>query len=191
MLHLLEIASVGFLFVYMFFAYKRKAIAWIFGIIGSVLSAILFFKNGFLGSMFLNIIYALQGFLGYFEWKWKSPSTKPQYHVKFKLHSLLIASCLGIAIGLEQLFLRFSFHEFKLSDLSLALFSILATFLEIKKDISCWWYWIVCNLGYAYLYLNIGGKDEPLYLYALLMIVLSVFSWFAQRAWLSELKAEN
>ena len=185
MLHLLEIVSVLLLFIYMYFAYKQNSKAWLFGIAGSFLSTILFFNKGFYGSMFLNVIYVVQGFLGYFEWKWKSPNLLPSFKLKLKQHLLLVFASTTLAIGLIQWFKSLDFNEFSYIDIFLALLSILATYLEIKKEISCWWYWIFCNLSYSVLYLNIDKPENPLYFYSILMLSLAIFSWFASRGKIS------
>lgn len=191
MLHLLEIVSVLLLFIYMYFAYKQNSKAWLFGIAGSFLSTILFFNKGFYGSMFLNVIYVVQGFLGYFEWKWKSPNLLPSFKLKLKQHLLLVFASTTLAIGLVQWFKSLDFNEFSYIDIVLALLSIVATYLEIKKEISCWWYWIFCNLSYSVLYLNLTTQDPPLYFYSFLMLSLAIFSWFAKNEWTSGLKTKH
>ena len=190
-LHLLEIASVLLLFVYMYFAYKQRSIAWLFGIAGSFLSVVLFFNQGFYGSMLLNLIYVIQGFLGYFEWKWKSPNLIPAYKLSLKNHILIVLVSSILTKGLIQMSVVFEYDEFNYIDILLALLSITATYLEIKKDISCWWYWIFCNLSYTVLYLNLNKQESPLYLYSSLMLALAVFSWYAKMEWTSHLKRKH
>ncbi len=175
----------------MYFAYKQNSNAWLFGIAGSFLSTILFFNKGFYGSMFLNVIYVIQGFFGYFEWKWKSPNLLPAFKLKLKQHLLLVFASSTLAIGLVQWFKSLEFNEFSYIDIFLALLSIVATYLEIKKEISCWWYWIFCNISYSVLYLNLTTEDSPLYFYSILMLSLAIFSWFAKKEWTSGLKAEH
>jgi nicotinamide mononucleotide transporter PnuC len=191
MLHLLEIASVALLFFYMFFAYKRHANAWLFGILGSVFSAILFYKKGFYGSMFLNVIYAFQGVFGYFEWKWKSPNSKPSYQFRFKVHFLIVFASMLLSLLVIKSFVLLNYVEFKYLDIFLAFLSIVATYLEIKKDIACWWYWIVCNIAYSILYLNLNTPESPLYFYSFLMLALGLFSWFALKEWTKNLQTED
>ena len=188
MLHLLEIASVVLLFFYMFFAYKRNENAWLFGILGSIFSTILFYKKGFYGSMFLNSIYAFQGIFGYFEWKWKSPNAKPSYKLNIEVHVVIVLASVLLAIGLIKSFVVLNYIEFKYLDILLAILSIVATYLEIKKDIACWWYWIVCNIAYSVLYLNLYNQETSMYFYSFLMLSLAVFSWFAKKEWTRNLK---
>jgi nicotinamide mononucleotide transporter len=191
MLHLLEISSVLLLFAYMYFAYKQSSTAWLFGIAGSILSVILFFNKGFYGSMLLNLIYVLQGFFGYFEWQWKSPQLISFYRLTFKHHIVIIFVSGLLTIVFNRIFLLFNYNEFSRIDIFLAILSIVATFLEIKKEISCWWYWMFCNLVYSVLYLNLYKLEPPLYFYSSLMLALAIFSWFAKKEWKKDLKVEN
>ena len=188
MLHLLEIASVLTLFVYMYYAYKQSSVAWLFGIAGSFLSVLLFFNKGFYGSMVLNLIYVLQGFMGYFEWKWKSPNLVPSFKLKLNHHILVLFLSILLTFGFIRLFAFFNFTEFSYIDVFLALLSVVATYLEIKKEISCWWYWIFCNLSFAILYLNFTNNEPPMYFYSSLMLALAVFSWYAKKEWSTRLK---
>jgi nicotinamide mononucleotide transporter len=175
----------------MHFAYKQSSIAWLFGIAGSFLSVILFFNKGFYGSMLLNLIYVIQGFLGYFEWKWKSPNLSPSFKLTLLHHFVLVFSSALLSIGIIQFFVLYNYQEFSYIDVFLALLSIVATYLEIKKEISCWWYWILCNLSYAVLYLNFNKLEPPLYFYSILMLSLAIFSWFAKKEWTHRLKTEH
>lgn len=76
-------------------------------------------------------------------------------------------------------------------DISLAIGSIWATQLETKKDIVCWWYWIVCNLGYAALYVYNSLNGEAMWIYAALMLFLAVFSYMAKGRWMQEISGEE
>ena len=187
MLHLLEIASVLTLFIYLYFAYKQQAKAWLFGVLGSLLSAVLFYYNAYYGSMVLYLIYAIQGIIGFWEWQWNTPNAKRSY--QFAIHKQLIYVFCSVllSVGLYFVFKKLNYHEFNVIDIFLALLSLFATYLEIKKEIACWNYWMFCNLGYAILYLNLHKKEEALYLYASFMLVLAVFSWFAKRKWILSL----
>ena len=66
---LLEIGAVVMILLYMFYAAKQQAIAWLFGIAASVLSVFLFYFQHYWGSLFLNLVYCVQGVLGYLNWK--------------------------------------------------------------------------------------------------------------------------
>lgn len=117
-------------------------------------------------------------------WKLLEPRKQPSYQSSPKVHILLVTGCVAVSLLLYKVFIAYRFTEFIYADLLLALGSIVATTLEIRKDIACWWYWILCNLGYTVLYTYQSYyTGNSLYLYALLMLVMTIFSVFAFKAW--------
>lgn len=191
-LNILELGSVVSVLIYLFFASKGKSIAWIFGIIASVLSAIFFFKQNYPGSGCLNVIYGIQGVIGFFNWRFVDKEFSPSFKWNLFRHLLAWVFCISIFYFVIQLAASFNYNEFSNADILLACFSILATTLEIKKDTSCWYYWIVCNLCYAFLYFKNPNGENMMY-YASLMLFLSAFSYFALRSWrkAAQSKAQN
>ena len=181
-LNILELGSVVSVLIYLFFASKGKSVAWIFGIIASTLSAVFFFKQNYLGSGFLNIIYGIQGVIGFLNWRFFNKEFSPGFKWNLFKHLLAWVFCISVFYFVIQLAASFNFNEFSNADILLACFSILATTLEIKKDTSCWYYWIISNLCYAYLYFK-NPNGENMFYYASLMLFLAGFSYFALRAW--------
>lgn len=181
MLLLLEIVSVLMVLTYLYFAVKRNAIAWIFGLLASVLSSLLFFQQNLYGSMMLNVIYGLQAIMGYWHWKWLQPDRRPAFRTNLTTHLALVLFCFIASFALIKYLNNAGFREFIYWDLLLAFGSITATFLEIRKDTACWIYWIICNAAYSLLYLTTAGS---MMLYAFLMLFLSVFSGFALKTWM-------
>jgi nicotinamide mononucleotide transporter PnuC len=183
-LTIIEIAATLLTLVYIYFAAQKKAIAWIFGIVAASLSAWLFFKSGLPGSGGLNIVYALQGIVGYFYWKNYVSDKKPAYGIRWYFHLLWLLACLVLAYGMHSFLVYMEYENVNYMDMFLATGCILATALEIRKDISCWWYWIVFNIGYSSLYLWQSVKEgESLYFYSGLMLVLAAFSYWGLRKW--------
>jgi nicotinamide mononucleotide transporter len=181
---LIEIFSVCGTILYIYFAVKKKPAAWIFGILASILAVYLFFAQHLYGSGLLNIIYALQGIIGYINWKKYISDRQPSYQLRWYFHIMWAAICVFVSLLLNSLFLNIFGGEIVYADLLLATFSIYATSLEIRKDTSCWWYWITCNLAYAALYFwQSMDTGQSLYIYAVLMLVLAIFSYAGLRAW--------
>jgi nicotinamide mononucleotide transporter len=179
--------------MYLYFASKTQSIAWLFGICASVLSTVYFYQLGYFGSAVLNVIYAIQGVLGFVQWQWYLSDRQVDYFWNRQQHIGAVLIVVFISV-LGILLCRFyHFNGFNSLDIVLAAFSILATYLESKKDISCWNYWIVCNLAYAllYLYSSIQKPEDSMYLYSSLMLGLAVFSYYAKRAWLKSLTIKS
>jgi nicotinamide mononucleotide transporter len=179
----LEISSVVCVLAYIYLASKRNANAWLFGIIASILSVVLFFRQDYIGSAVLNVIYGLLGVLGYLQWKFIQPNKVASYDIKLRTHFYVVVICILLTLGLKFLFDSIGYDQFIFWDILLATGSIAATYLEIKKDTSCWWYWVICNIGYFALYLFPSNGQDVMYYYAALMLFLAIFSWFAKIAW--------
>ncbi len=172
----IEILSFIFTFLYLFFISKFNKVAWIFGIIASGLMIFFFVKQHFWGSAVLNLVYVIQGIIGYFEWGSKK---EPQAFVlKLKHHLFFIAMNLMICASLYYLFFYLNYKSFNVIDVFFAILSIGATYLEIKKQTSAWYYWIIANLSYTFIYFK-----AEFYVYSVLMLVLAIFSFWALLQW--------
>ncbi len=178
MLIAIEILSVCFNLLYLFYAIKQKSIAWIFGTIASILSFYLFYKINFNGSAALNIIYAFQGIFGFMQWQFFNKNRQASFYITLQQHLLLIGSVIIGFLILNSLFGGYFPERLQKIDLLLALGCILTTFLEIRKETSCWYYWIVLNCAFTVLY-----SLQHIYLYAALMLALAVFSVYALKEW--------
>ncbi len=185
MLIVLEILSVCCNFLYLYYAIKQKPRAWLFGVAASISSFFLFYGHHLNGSAMLNIVYAIQGIFGFMQWQFIQKNNYPSFRLKLKEHLFLIAFTLSIfAILLLSLKSHFQSRAMQL-DLLLALFCILTTFLEIRKETACWSYWISLNALYTVLY-----SYQNLYGYAVLMFALGLFSIWALKEWTKKSKTE-
>ncbi len=178
MLIAVEFLSVFFNLLYIYFAIRQKSVSWIFGIIAALLSAWLFFQNRYIGSALLNLVYAMLGLFGFFQWQFILKDKLAGYHLSFKKHILLLNVLAVIFLFTILFFREYHFNVWVKLDILLAFGSILATYLEIKKDTSCWYYWIILNTGFMIVY-----SLQHLYAYALLMAFLGIFYYFALREW--------
>ncbi|MCC6818709.1 MAG: nicotinamide mononucleotide transporter [Bacteroidia bacterium] len=194
MLNILEIGSVAFVLFYLFYATKQKSIAWIFGCISSALSFVLFYQLELFGSAILQIFYFLLGVNGFLNWSYFESDRKASYRYSKTFHLvsiLLILILIFLINNLSAISWGPDLSILNFLDVSLAILSIWATYLETKKDIVCWWYWIACNIGYGILYLYQSYDGESLFLYSALMFFLAGFSYFAKITWQKSLRNEN
>lgn len=194
MLIILEIASVVFVLIYLYYASKLNSNAWLFGIIASIFSGVYFWKLELTGSMVLQIFYALQGVNGYLNWTFFESDRKASYRYTKTYHLVASAILLVLSASIYLWFKEITWGEYEgpnFFDILLALGSIWATQLETKKDIVCWWYWILCNLGYGILYLYLSIHGEGMYYYSALMFFLAIFSYMAKQKWASGISKEH
>jgi nicotinamide mononucleotide transporter len=187
---IIEILSVLGTIIYIYLAAKKKAVAWIFGIVASILGAWLFFERNLAGSGLLNVVYAILGVIGYVNWNKYISEKQPAYGLKWYHHVFWIITCVLVSLLLTEVFAFFLVEDVLYQDMLLATFCILATLLEIRKDTSTWWYWMVCNTAYSALYAWQSVKTgESLYFYSALMFGLAIFSYYGLRAWTKPVKS--
>ena len=97
-----------------------------------------------------------------------------------------------IAIGaICTFFLGFYFDQFTeakqpIVDSFTTVFSILATYMVIKKVLENWLYWIVVDLAAVYLYFS-----RDLHLTALLFIIYTLIAIFGYISWSKSIKNAN
>jgi nicotinamide riboside transporter PnuC len=194
----LEISSVVCVLAYLYLVSKQNANAWLFGGLASLLSLIFFYLQHLYASAFLNCIYAFQALIGYKIWRQVNQAKQPTYQWSWKPHfiALLVFILMGVLLNNSQALLTWSseqnlwyFNTLYL-DILIGTLGVWATFLEIRKDLSCWWYWITSNLAYAVLYSIQCFQGAPMYAYTVLMYFLFGFSVYAQNQWTKSTKTK-
>ena len=171
----LELIAVFFGFLYLVFIILKKPIAWIFGILSSLLYLYIFYKTNLFFQSILQLFYLVLGCYGWWTWK-KQHQIIPRSWSSSR-HILLIS--LGIAI---TLLLGSKFYidgqEMPYFDAFITVFCILATYLTTKIILENWYYWILLNLlsmilfHYNQLYLT-----ELLFFANLLLSIFGLIHW--------------
>ena len=176
---LLEFVAVILGIIYVVLAAKNKISCWIFGILGSLLSIVLFVIYAKLyAEAVLYIFYVLAGIYGWINWK-NQKNEAEVYQKKITTHLIIIAIGIGLSIGLYFVLISF-FKEAErpIIDSFTTIFSFIATYLTTKKWIENWIYWIVIDAVTTYLYFSRG-----LEIYALLMLAYSFIAVYGYLQW--------
>lgn len=179
----IEISSVLLTLVYLYLILKLNKMAWLFGIAASILMAFFFYNKNFYGSFILNIIYIIQGIMGFIIWGKEKSIHLPQNKILKRTHLYIIGIILLVFYSINLIFKTYNYSEFNNYDIFLVLICILATFLEIKKEISSWVYWILANLAYSIIYFT-----NNLYFYAILSLFLGIYSINIFFSWQKRMK---
>lgn len=182
---LLEIIAVIFGVIYVFLAAKNNNWCWIFGILGSAISIVLFVVYAKLyAEAILYFFYVLAGIYGWLSWK-KQTDTQVVYQHGWKQHLVIIA--IGIVLSFA-LYLSITYFftdaEKPLVDAFTTIFSFIATYLTAKKWLENWVYWIVIDFVSTFLYYSRG-----LEIYALLMFAYTFIAIYGYLQW-KKLKVE-
>lgn len=165
--------------VYVIFLIRENIICWPFGIVGSLLSIYLFIDGKLYSEAFLYFYYVLMGAWGWMRWSRRdSISDNPIVRFSSSAHALIIlASSLG-AVALGAFFSTYTDAQRPYIDAFTTAFSFAATYMEVKKVLETWMYWIVLNLASIWLYM-----DRSLDIYAALICVYAVLSVWGLMQW--------
>ena len=176
---LLEIIAVIFGVIYVFLAAKNNNWCWIFGILGSAISIVLFVVYAKLyAEAMLYFFYVLAGIYGWLSWK-KQTNATTVYQQSITKHITIIAIGIVLSFGLYYtLIFFFADAEKPLIDAFTTVFSFIATYLTAKKWLENWIYWIVIDFASTFLYYSRG-----LEIYALLMFAYTFMAIYGYLQW--------
>ena len=163
---------------------RQNILCWWFGITGSLLSIFLFYHTKLYSEAILYSYYVLMGFYGYYSWNNNKSNNNLTLVVSERgldFHLIAIVSSALTAICLGWYFKNYTEATYPYLDALTTVFSFLATYLEAKKILSTWIYWIIINALTIYLYLT-----EGLEIYATLSAVYFVMSFVGYFKWKKE-----
>ena len=149
----LEILAVLLGFIYLFLIARKKRLAWIFGIISSMLYCYICSKSNLTIQALLQLIYVFLGVLAFYQWGKQSEIQIRTISWKKHLLALIIGSISSFTLG--SIFAK-NGHFLPFLDAFIAVFAIFSTFLALKGILENWIYWIILNLLSMYLFWEQG-----------------------------------
>lgn len=176
---LLEIVAVGLSLTFLILLIKENIYCWFFGITGSLVSIFLFYRIGLYAESILYIYYVLIGFYGYHLWNTKKEKDQlPVIDIPSKRNLSFIVIGIASALVLGYILNNYTGASNPYLDAFTTVFSFIASYLEAKKILSGWYYWIIVNGVTLGLYLN-----KELYIYFLLTLLYFALSFYGLREW--------
>jgi len=182
----LEIIAVGLSLTFLILLIKENIYCWFFGITGSLVSIFLFYRIGLYAESILYCYYVLIGFYGYQLWNSKANAQElpiidvlPKQHFSYILIGVVTALCLGYFLE------NYTEASKPYLDAFTTIFSFIASYLEAKKILSVWYYWIIVNGVTLGLYLN-----KELYIYFILTLLYFALSFYGLREWNRKIKIQ-
>lgn len=176
----LEIIAVVLNLIYLILLIKEHIACWFFGISGSIVSIYLFYSIGLYSESILYIYYVFIGIYGYQLWKKKNnPKDNLKIQtVSLKKHFLIVISGILLALIAGQCFKSYTNAVNPYLDAFTTTFSFIASFLEARKILSSWLFWIVINTATILLYFQ-----QSLDYYLLLTVIYIAFSFIGYIDW--------
>lgn len=172
--------------LYLVLAARENIWCWFFGIISCSLWGYVSFNANLVADAWLQVFYVIISFWGIYEWKFQKKSIKKEALKVSKLslgtHVKIIAGGILISFPLVYILQTYSFAEAIYLDSLTTVFAVIATFMVARKIIENWWYWIVIDVVYIYLY---GSRG--LWMFVVIMITYIVIAVFGYLNWKKEL----
>lgn len=152
----LEIFTLVTGVAYIILEIRQKNIMWVLGIITSLASMWIFFRQGLYASFGLNVYYLATSFVGLWQWRQdrrllEDTASVQENDTSIHLNRLgwpvVISSVVITAAGifcLSWLMERFE-NPMSLLDASVAVLSAVATWWLVRSYLEQWWLWIVAN----------------------------------------------
>jgi nicotinamide mononucleotide transporter len=168
---IVEVFAVLFSILYIWLASEESIWCWPAGFISTFLYTWVFFDITLIFQMLLNIYYMGMAIYGFVTWSKQSDARiyisrlMPREHAIIVLGgSVLSAAVYGVAVFALN-------YEYLLLDIILMVFSLITTYLTVKKRLECWYYWSFINLASIFLYLQ-----SQLYLSIVLMVIYIILA---------------
>ncbi len=165
-----------------FLATRNSIHNWWIGIIGSCLFTWVFFDARLYADALLYLFFVIAAFVGWWQWLRGNSGqaleiTKTKYSqlVIFALFGVLTTVCYGFLLH------RFTDAYAPFVDSFVLAFSVIATFLQIKRRVECWAFWLIVNSVAVPLYVSRG-----LYLTAFLFSYYWLAAILGWRFWQRE-----
>lgn len=177
---LIEILATTCSLLYIILLIREKILCWAFGIAGSLLSIYLFIDGKLYSEAVLYSYYVGMGVWGWMRWHQLSADQhNPVVRFKLPKHLLIVFFASTAAIAAGWFFATYTDAQRPYVDAFTTAFSFVATYMEVKKVLETWGYWIVLNAVSIWLY-----HDRSLDIYAGLTVVYTGLSVVGLVTWL-------
>ena len=178
---ILEIVSFTFNILFLVYFIQEIRWCWIFGILGSLTGALLFYHNFLFSETLLYLFYAAMGFYGFYVWNSSNPKLLQIKRMSQNRIVLILLGSILLSLGLGYTMSKLDAQKTYYDALS-TVFGIVATFLEIYKYFVSWVFWIFINLYSIWLY-----KITELNFLAIQMIIYTGLSIYGYLQWKNKL----
>lgn len=188
-LHYAEIISVVTAIFYLILAARENVWCWFFGIISCTFWAWAAFSlyDLYIDSL-LQVFYVVISFWGIYSWKFggKAKTELPITKLSLQEHGTIIGAGLVLSGLFGWLFAEYTSAASTYPDALTTVFSVLTTFMVIRKKLENWFYWLVIDSIYVWLYWSRGG-----YLFSLLFVVYLIIVVKGYLDWKEKYEAEG
>jgi nicotinamide mononucleotide transporter len=178
---IIESIAVLFSILYVVLAVKENIWCWGAALISVSLYIYICFSAQLYPETGLQVFYFIMAIIGYYMWnKENKEEIKEWSEIK---HLLIILSGAILTFFMGFYFSTYTNSQMPIIDSFTTVFSIIATYMVIKKVLGNWLYWIVIDAVSVYLYFN-----RDLHLTSLLFIAYTIIAIFGYFSWMKKMK---
>lgn len=173
----LEFLATIFNILFILYAARNNIWCWFFGLIGSSLFLWVVFSAGLYADSILQLFYIGMAIYGWYSWKKVDSDEKKFLRGSAVLHGYFLL--LGLVLTAILLYLGNKLGaSYPFLDALTTAFAIIATYLQAKKYIENWLYWIIIDLVGIYIYYQKG-----LYWFLVLFSVYTLMAIYGYYHW--------
>ena len=181
-----EVFAVLLAVCYVWLATQESVWCWPAGFLSTALFAYVFWDVTLVFQMLLNIYYMAMAVWGFISWRKQGTNKVSISRMRWQEHVFIVS--LGfVGTGLVYLIARqWLNYDLVLLDITISIFSLLATYLTVVKKLENWCYWSLINISSILLLL-----DKQLYLTIVLMLIYLLLAIRGLIYWYKVYSREN
>ena len=173
----IETVAVVFSIFYVFLAAKGNIWCWFFAILSVSIYIFLCYEAKLFAETVLQIFYLIMAFTGYFTWS-NSNKKFTAKQLSISNHILIISSGAIITFLIGFYLATYTEAKMPIIDSFTTCFSIVATFLVIKKILENWLYWIIIDFVSIYIYFSRDlHLTSLLFIFYTVIAIIGYFNW--------------
>jgi nicotinamide mononucleotide transporter len=181
---IIESIAVLFSILYVILAVKENIWCWGAALISVSLYIYICFSAQLYPETGLQVFYFIMAIIGYYMWNKENKEEIKEWSEIKHLLIILLGAILTFFMGFY--FSTYTNSQMPIIDSFTTVFSIIATYMVIKKILGNWLYWIVIDAVSVYLYFN-----RDLHLTSLLFIAYTIIAIFGYFSWMKKMKTND
>lgn len=181
---IIESIAVLFSILYVVLAVKENIWCWGAALISVSLYIYICFSAQLYPETGLQVFYFIMAIIGYYMWNKENKEEIKEWSEIKHLLIILLGAILTFFMGFY--FSTYTNSQMPIIDSFTTVFSIIATYMVIKKVLGNWLYWIVIDAVSVYLYFN-----RDLHLTSLLFIAYTIIAIFGYFSWMKKMKIND
>lgn len=181
-----ELIALVLALAYLLLAAHQRQWCWLAAAISCSIYAVIFWQARLYMESVLQVIYIAMAGYGWWQWHQANISEEqPELRFSWRWHLRQWAWLVPLAVSIALSLQHFTDADAVWLDTFTTVFSLLATWLIAQKAFETWWYWLVIDSVYVYLYWSKGFVAT-----ALLFVLYVVLVVYAMYRWKSDQQAE-